>query len=80
MIKQEFSFVEHSHGEMEGTVYNNVIVSDGLMALKLKNASQDSVVLGNLVEGDKVVCELSIKGSKTLVPKIDLLSIVKVVK
>jgi len=73
----EFTFVEHSHGEFEGSKYDNVVLSDGLLPFKVRNASKDGETLSALKEGDRVKCTFKIRGSKTIAPKIDLIAIEK---
>jgi len=72
-----YTFVEHSHGSMEGSVYDNVILNDGLLALKVKNGLTDSTTLKDIKEGDKVSCQFEVKGSKTLAPRCTLIKIEK---
>lgn len=73
---QELIFVEHSHGDMEGTVYDNIILNDGLLPLKAVNGTNQKTL--DLKEGDKVRVTFVAKGSKTLVPKLTITEIVKV--
>lgn len=72
----DYLFVEHSHGDVEGTTYDNVILSDGLLPIKVKNKTgKDNLPFS---EGDKVKCQLSIKGHKSAIPVVTLLKIEKV--
>jgi len=69
------TFVEWSHGSMEGTKYDKVILSDGLLALKVNNKTGDDETLADLKEGQSVMCEFKLRGSKDLSPKLELTSI-----
>lgn len=53
-----YKFVELSKGEMEGTVYNNVILSDGLRSAKCKNKTNKDDFLTTLPEGTEVKVKL----------------------
>jgi hypothetical protein len=78
-MKGQFTFVEWSHGEMEGTVYDNVVLSDGLLAFKSKNKVNGEVMAQVAPkEGDRVECTFEVRGSKTLVPVLRLTKIEKV--
>jgi hypothetical protein len=75
---KNFIFVEWSHGSMEGTPYNNVILNDGLLPLKVVNGVDNEVFASlGLKEGDSVTCSFNIRGSKTLQPKLHLTKIEK---
>lgn len=47
----QYKFVELSKGEFEGTVYNNVTLSDGLRACKFKNATNQDDAISKMTEG-----------------------------
>jgi len=72
-MKGKYTFVEWSHGDMEGTKYNNVILSDGLLPMKILN--NKDIDLSKFKEGQEVVCTFSLKGSKDLKPRLALLTI-----
>lgn len=64
-MQKDLLFVEHSAGEFEGTVYDNVILSDGIRAVKVKNLTgKTSDYFRQLGEGDKVVCTLDVTTGK----------------
>jgi len=64
-MTEKYIFVEHSHGEFEGTSYNKIVLSNGLRALSFKNKTSDSdELLASLKEGDEVVCEIAISFGK----------------
>jgi len=69
-MRTTLTFVEWSHGSMEGTAYDNVLLSDGLMAMKVKN--KNKLDLSSFKEGDQVTCTFALRGSKTLAPQLDL--------
>jgi len=69
-MQTTLTFVEWSHGSMEGTTYDNVILSDGMLAMKVKNKKK--LDLSSFKEGDQVTCTFSLRGSKTLAPTLDL--------
>jgi len=64
-MQKRFKFIEFSAGEFEGTVYNNIILSDGLRALKAKNATgKDKQFFSQFKEGQDVDCEIEITAGK----------------
>jgi len=72
-MKSKLKFVEWSHGDMEGTKYDNVILSDGLLSMKVAN--RKGLDLSKFKESDEVNCTFALRGSKDLKPKLELLTI-----
>jgi len=53
MVK--YIYVEHSHGEFEGTTYDNVTLSNGIRSAVCKNNTGLSDLDKNFKEGDEVI-------------------------
>jgi len=67
-MNETYTFVEWSHGEFEGTTYNNIALSNGIRTLSFKNKTNNQELLEELKEGDQVIVQLDIKfGKKNLV-------------
>lgn len=67
-VKAQFVFVSHDTGEFEGKKYDNVILSNGIRAIKLKNQSGKSFGLeqGYTPEKTKVEATLEITSRKEM--------------
>jgi len=82
-LKQDqYIFVEHSHGSFKNdagelVVYDNVILSDGLRAMKVKRPEDLSVA--GLKKGDLVNCSFTIEAGKkdALIARLSTLEKVK---
>lgn len=66
-------FVEHSHGSYEGTDYDNVVLSDGMLGFKVRNTAK----VEGVKEGDNVLVTFKIKGTKNGTPSIVVTDLVK---
>lgn len=63
---KKLKFVEYSAGEYEGTLYDNVVLSNGMRASKVKNLTGlGAPFFNDLKEGDDVNCEFDINIAKS---------------
>lgn len=61
-MAKKYVFVEHSKGEMEGTLYNNISLSNGIRTAVVKNKTGIAdEVLATLEEGDEVLPTFEVK-------------------
>jgi len=63
MHEAEYKFVEHSKGTFEGSVYDNVVLSDGVMTAKFKNGTGESDF--SFKRGDPVSIKFSLEFAKS---------------
>lgn len=61
-MAKKYVFVEHSKGEMEGTSYDNISLSNGIRTAVIKNKTGIAdEVLATLEEGDEVLPTFDVK-------------------
>jgi len=70
MFTKEFIFVEHSKGDFDGTVYDNVLLSDGITTGKFKNLTGQGKL--NYERGQKVEADFEVEFGKNNAVKLSL--------
>jgi hypothetical protein len=72
---KNYIFVAHKKGQFEGRQYDNVVLSDGMRAFKVKNLT--GLDFSGFVEGDKVIPEFQVSAGYKEMPDVRLLGMKK---